>query len=382
MRSGRLIMGAVAAVAVAAGCVAMAQANASPQRAPAASVAAAPVPLAVDRDPVILDEDNDQLDDGAQSMFMLLQAHANLIGITTVAGNTWVEEGEAYTLAQENLIGRHIPVYPGANVPLSGDRRPQLDSEQQLYGPVTYIGAWDRPQPPSYRTLPHPPYGGYARQRPEQENAADFIIAQAHKYPHKLTIIAGGAFTNIALAVRKDPSIVPLVKRIIYMGGAVTVPGNTSVAAEFNVWFDPLAAKIAFTAPWKEQILVPLDVTNKVLYGKPQYDRIVAGPSTPIKEEFKALQGPGFADDPDQTSFVYDEVATAIFLDPTLIKTATKNYVDVDATYGLDFGRVIGYPEGWKPGATGPAGSQPMRVVSDVDIDRFFDLYTGLLHQR
>ena len=292
MRTGRWIGAAAAAATVAAGCViggaVIGQADAAPHRATQRQAA----PTLTDHDPVILDEDMAELDDGMQSMLMLQQAHADLIGVTTVAGNTWVEEGVAYTLAQEKVIGKHVPVYPGANVPLSGDRQDQLAAEQKLFGPVTYVGAWSRPEPASYRKIGDPPYGGYSKDRPETENAVDFIIRSAHKYPHKLTIIAGGAFTNVALAIRKDPSIVPLVKRIVYMGGAVTVPGNTSVAAEFNVWFDPQAAKAVFTAAWKQQIIVPLDVTNKVLYGKAQYERIIAGPAHAAEGRVQGPAGP------------------------------------------------------------------------------------------
>src|SRR5204862_5767849 len=71
----------------------------------------------------------------------------------------------------------------------------------------------------------------------------DLIIELAHNYPHDITLIPIGPLTNIALAVSKDPSIVPLVKNIIIMGGSIT-GGNVNGAAEANIYNDPEAASI------------------------------------------------------------------------------------------------------------------------------------------
>ena len=77
----------------------------------------------------------------------------------------------------------------------------------------------------------------------------DLIIELAHKYPHEITLIPVGPLTNIALAVSKDPSIVPLVKNIVIMGGSIT-GGNVNGAAEANIYNDPEAAAIVFNAGW------------------------------------------------------------------------------------------------------------------------------------
>ncbi|KAJ9089222.1 hypothetical protein DSO57_1015157 [Entomophthora muscae] len=96
--------------------------------------------------------------------------------------------------------------------------------------------------------------------------AADEIIHQLKRAPHKsLTIIALGPLTNIALAIRKNPTAVSRVKRIVVMGGAINVPGNMNSYAEFNMLVDPLAADIVFQATLSlpiHVILVPLDVTH------------------------------------------------------------------------------------------------------------------------
>ena len=131
-----------------------------------------------------------------------------------------------------------------------------------------------------------------------------------------------------------NPEIVPLVKRVIYMGGAIDVPGNSTPAAEFNWWFDPEATRISLRAPFREQIVVPLDITERVYYTKSEYDRIVAGPETPITALYRKLHGPRFEKDPSARSFVWDALTAAIFLQPTIATSMVDRFVDIDVTYG------------------------------------------------
>ena len=81
------------------------------------------------------------------------------------------------------------------------------------------------------------------------------------------------------------------------MGGAIDVPGNTSPAAEFNWWFDPESMRITVRAPFREQIVVPIDIAERVFYTKAEYDRIAAAPETPITKLFRQLHGPRFERD-------------------------------------------------------------------------------------
>ena len=115
--------------------------------------------------------------------------------------------------------------------------------------------------------------------------------------PHEVTILAIGPLTDLALAFRTAPEIVPLVKRIVYMGGAFDVPGNVTPAAEFNWWFDPEAVRIVLREPI-EHVVVPLDVTDTARFGKDVYDRI-SGADTPIAKLFAAEYADTFAKDPN-----------------------------------------------------------------------------------
>ncbi|MEF9672904.1 nucleoside hydrolase [Pseudomonas sp. PCH446] len=108
-----------------------------------------------------------------------------------------------------------------------------------------------------------------------QRNRAAVHYRQRAQEPHEVTLLAIGPLTNLALAIRQAPDIVPLIKRIVYMGGAIEIPGNTTPAAEFNWWFDPEAAKIVLRSPI-EHVIFPNDVCEKVTFDASVYQRVIA----------------------------------------------------------------------------------------------------------
>jgi inosine-uridine nucleoside N-ribohydrolase len=346
-------------------------------------ILAAPTAAPLER--VIVDADMGQLNDDAVALFMLLNSPGvEVLGVTIVPGNTWMEEGTAYALRQLELIGRtDVPVFMGVREPLMGSRQPWLDAEERLWGRSEYLGAYARPRPDSYLRLGREPQLGYPTIRPSDEHAVDFIIDAAKAHPNEITLFALGPPTNVALAIRKSPEIVPLLKRVVYMGGAVDVPGNTTPTAEFNWWFDPEATRISIRAPFKEQIVVPLDIAERVYYTKAEFDRIAAGPDTPIVKMFRQLHGPRFERDAKSRSFVWDALATAIVLDPKVIGRMEDRFLDVDVTYGPNYGRSIGYHESrrrsFSTPSEFPAGSQKVKVLFDVDRERFWNLYVALM---
>ncbi len=337
------------------------------------------------RTPVIIDADMGQLNDDAVVMFMLINSgQVEVLGVTLVAGNTWVEEGAAVGLRQLEMIGRtDIPILLGANEPLMGNRQDSLQAEETLYGNSEYLGAFSRPKPKSYLQIAREPYGGYPTTKPSPENAIDFIVRQVLAHPHEVTLFAIGPATNIALAVKKNPEIVPLVKRIIYMGGAIDIPGNTTPAAEFNWWFDPEAAKIALRTPFPEQIVVPNDVAERVYFTKAQYDRIAAAPETPITRMARDLWGPRFAAHPDRKSFAWDSITAALFLQPDIVTRMEERYIDIDTNLGPNYGRSIGYHKSRRRSMEEPknfpSGTQKVKIVFDIDREAFWNLYVELL---
>ena len=98
------------------------------------------------------------------------------------------------------------------------------------------------------------------------------------------TIAEIGPCSNLALAVLKAPDIVPLIKRVIFMGGSFFKPGNVTPTAEFNWWFDPEAARIVVRTPFREQIMVGLDVCEKMPFSFDRYQAFLAGQRPEMKK--------------------------------------------------------------------------------------------------
>lgn len=317
---------------------------------------------------VILDDDFGSF---SPTLIMLLNSpQVEVLGTTVVAGNSWMETETANLTTLLQRLGRtDIPIVPGAGEPLMGNRQPWYANEERLFGNAEYLGAFSRPRPEPLK--------------PGKENAVDFIVRKIKEFPNEVTLLATGPATNVALAVKTHPEIVPLVKRIIYMGGAIDMPGNTTPAAEFNFWFDPEAIRIALRTPFKEQIVVPDDVCERVFYTKAIYDRIVAAPETTVVKMFKERQGPMFQADPKRQTFIWDELTVAVLLKPEIVTKIEERYIDVDVNYGPNYGRSIGYHESRRRSLANPenfpAGTQKVKIVFDINRDAFWDLYVGLM---
>jgi inosine-uridine nucleoside N-ribohydrolase len=332
--------------------------------------------VATAREKVILDTDYTTIGDDGQVGIMAAQLHAegviDLLGITVVAGNDWLPQEVADALkAVERLgIADTVGVYAGARYPLVHDKS-HLPQEKALWG---VGGSWYRkPQEPPDDAVEAPIDGLATTARVRPQHAVSFIIETVKKYPHEVTLLVIGPMTNIALAMRMNPEIVPLVKRIVYMAGAFEVPGNTTPAAEMNVWYDPEAARIVVRQPIP-QAFIPLDVTDTVPLTKSIFDRIT-GQDGIVARLFK---GSGFArrlaKDPGATTYIYDTLALAYLVDAGYATDVVERWVDVDITWGPSYGRTLGYGE--PPSAN---ALQKAQVVRRFDNERFFRFYVDLL---
>jgi len=336
---------------------------------------------------IIIDSDHNTMSDDGQLGVMAAQLQAEgkvqVMGISVVSGNQWLKQGVADALMSVERLGagHRIGVYAGANYALHHDRATIQAEAKAGAGGDGYLGAWRKPEPKTDADLKPSPDGFATHTAVQPKGAVDFIVDTVKANPGQITILAIGPLTNIALAVQRNPEIVPLIQKIIYMGGAVDVAGNTTQAAEFNWWFDPEAAQFVVRLPIP-QVVVPLDVTNTVFLTKPVYDR-VAHPATPtaVTEVFRKLNGYGFSgkngfeNNPSYTQHIWDTLTLAYLIDPSYATETVERYVDVVAKPGAaDNGRSIGY-------AAQPAGPtlQKMTVVKKFDNARFFELYVDLL---
>ena len=333
--------------------------------------------VAAAKEKVILDTDMVMLyDDGVAMMMLANHPDIELLGVTIVPGNTWVSEGAAYAIRQlEVLKRRDVPVALGIRYPLRAGRYEYLEVERKMFGYSSgFIGCFSRAEPASYRQVYSREFASTPTMQPVNKHAIDFIIDTVRTNPGEVTVMPIGPCTNLAIAIRMAPEIIPLIKRVVYMGGAFDTPGNTTPAAEFNWWFDPEAAKMCVRAAFAEQLIVGLDVCEKYRLNKKIFERITAV-QTPIAKMFKEKYGPSFEKNPAYTRLVWDTIAAAVVIDPTLIVKEEIRWVDVNSDYNLDYGRSLGFRK------HGPAGTQKARILMEIDEKRFWNLMVSLLRK-
>jgi len=222
-----------------------------------------------------------------------------LVGITTVAGNVPLERTAYNARRICTLAGREdIPVYAGCP-------RPMLETEG-LHSTVhgdDGLGSVKLPEP------------GFALQA---QHAVDFIIHSVHAEPGQITLCPIGPMTNIALAIIKDPSIVPKIKQIVFMGGAAFCQGNVSPVAEFNIFVDPLAAHVVLSAGIP-QVMLGLDVTLQAKIDAAYLDELQQVNSL-LKTTTAMMRSYGAAD-----PCLHDPCAIAWLIDPSLFKGIRGN---------------------------------------------------------
>jgi inosine-uridine nucleoside N-ribohydrolase len=298
-------------------------------------------------------------DDGMALILALHSPELEILGVTTVAGNESMEKATVDATRLLEIAGRaDIPVYRGANMPLLHEKS---DYATRVHG------RWWSDEPPAA------PPGGFAKKQPEAGSAMDFIVRTVLARPGRVSILAIGPLTNVAMALRQEPGLAERIKEIVIMGGAVaSLPdgaGNITPNAEFNFWVDPEAAKIVLRSGIPRIVLSPLNVSRKTALTRAWYEKMVA-PETPLTRLLKETVGPRFAQDPARRMLMYDQVAVGSLVDPTLVKTADL-YVDVDANRGVDYGVSVGGEEPW-PGAE---GARKVTVQFDLDWERFIALF-------
>ena len=325
---------------------------------------------------VIIDTDFNTMSDDGQVGVMAAQLYAqgviDLLGFTIPSGNQWRDQGVSDCLKAVERLGieHRVKVYIGAQYPLLHDYNSYL-SETTQFGPgINYVGAYSRPQPDPNNLVP--PSDGFATHtRPAKIDAVRFIIDTVHRYPHEVTILAIGPFTNIALAMREDPTIVSLIKQIVIMGGQIYSPGNAyNNAGEFNWWFDPEAAQVALRAN-VPKVIVPLDATDTVALPESVYLQITERRSpTIITQLYKEEK----FNHPGQT--IYDTVAFAVFVDPSFATDVRDLWVDMSTNFDANYGKSIVYESNPFPSIDLLHQS---KVVFHIKNDRFFAFYADLL---
>lgn len=296
---------------------------------------------------IILDCDPGH-DDAVAILLAAKHPAIDLLGITVVAGNQTLEKTALNALRVAEWLGVDVPVYPGCGQPMIREKMVAGDihGESGLDGPV------------------FPPLRGDL----EEEHAVSYIIRTLLDSDGDITVVTTGPMTNLAMAMRLEPAIIPMIRRIVLMGGSYT-NGNVTPAAEFNIIADADAAHVCFTSG-RPITMVGLDVTRKVLCYPEIVERmakvdnkasrlfvdLMAHFCKTQKEIFGWEGGP-----------LHDPVTIASIIDPTVLTTKPMNaQVDIRSTasYGrtnCDFFGYLGLPAN-------------ADVAIDIDVEKFWNI--------
>jgi purine nucleosidase len=205
---------------------------------------------------LIMDVDTG-VDDCVALLYALGAPEVELLAVTCCAGNVPEPQVEANTLSVLELCGAgDVEVAGGSLAPL-------------VAPPRTATG--------------HGPQGlGYARLAQARASASprfapDLLVGEARRQPGEIVLVATGPLTNVALAVRRDPELPQLLRRLVVMGGAFDYPGNTTPTAEFNILVDPEAAKVvfdAFASADRKPLICGLNVTERTEFRPEHLERL------------------------------------------------------------------------------------------------------------
>lgn len=320
-----------------------------------------------------------------QAILMLLQAdNVEVLGITVTSGDGWRDEEVSHALRLLEIAKRtDVPVFAGAVVPLVNTQQ-RTKIWEQLYGKLYYKGAWTEvwPDQGAVRRSPYhadpflvpPSPAGMPTTKAAPERAVDFLIRKVREFPGQVTILSAGPLTNIALAARLDPQFASLAKEYVFMGGSFNpVPADNAFAAEyvnaprreFNMRWDPEAASIVLREPWKKITQLPVDPTTKTFF-KPEFFKQIAKGKAPFKDYLGEF---------GQSFPMWDELAVAVWLDPSIVTRSANLLVDVDTTFTAGYGDTLSWAAGEGPGL----GERTVFVVQDVDVAKFEKMTLDLL---
>jgi purine nucleosidase len=309
-----------------------------------------------------------------QAILLLIQSpQTEVLGITVVTGDAWLTEEVAHTLRTLELIGRSdIPVLRGAEYPLVR-RKEETEQWEQRFGTVQWLGAWTPRVYHAPRELGNMPEG-LPTTKASDEDAAHFLIRMVHKYPHEVTIYEGGPMTNLAVAISIDPEFASLAKELVFMGGSLNPVTDDPEFAdtprhEFNLWFDPEAAHIVLRAPWKKIVCTTVDVSVKTRMTMDLINRVKAGttPAARYIGTYGRLYG--------QYNYLWDELTSAAWLDPSLITKKETRYMDVNLDRGAGYGDTLTWSDHDRPNRD----LQPVEIQVDLDTERFYKMFVDLL---
>lgn len=305
---------------------------------------------------IIIDTDPGQDDAAAILLALASPEEIEVLGLCAVAGNVPLRMTSRNARIILELCGRtDVKVYEGVDRPM---RRPLVTAEH-VHGKTGLDGA-DLPEP---------------TMTVEPQHAVDFIIETLRREPAgSVTLCTLGPLSNIGTALERAPEIAPKIREIVMMGGGFFEGGNITPAAEFNIYVDPEAADLVFRSGIP-LVMMPLDVTHKLLTTKARVGRIAAL-GTRLSEVM--VQWLEFFERFDIEKYgsdggpLHDPSVIAYLLKPELFSGRHCN-VEIETASELTVGMTV--VDWWRVTQREPN----VQVMRDVDADGFFALLTERL---
>ena len=299
--------------------------------------------------------DSDGGVDDAQALILLVANGKVPDLITTVFGNVGRDQATTNLLATCAMLKVEIPVHMGADRPLT---QPIIDAKY-VHGDDGLGGA----RRPEKQALPASNDAIGALRR---------AFGDAAARGEKVDILMIGPLTNLALALRLEPSIIDGIGTLTIMGGNVYGRGNTTPAAEFNIYADPEAAHVVLTAGI-ETVVIPWEPCLTHFMEGPKVDAMFdAIPASPLRDFSKALAVHARENGirrglPDRFLYV-DPLAAAVVLDPSMVTKSIEASSSVALAPGITRGMTLVDP-------SGRLGTPKIRFVEEVDVSRVDALY-------
>lgn len=305
------------------------------------------------------------------SIAMLLMApNIDVVGIGVVAGDAHLNQAVYHTLKIVELCGKpEVPVAAGAAAPLLNSQG-LMERRQAMWGAKAgdgWLGNWGKDVPPPDVIPPAP--GGPPTIKAVSKHAAELLIEMARRYPGELVLYTAGPLTNVALAVTLAPDIVRNIKAVYTMGGHI------HVNQRFNFWWDAEAAAIFMRVPWPDKELTPIDVCHKTRMSKDLIQRIATADTPLARYMREAYLGP--TTDPGIFTYMWDELAAAAIIEPSVITKREDMYIDVDWSSGPGYGKTVW----WEPHNRPWWADKTWRVQTDIDRVKFEQLFVDLMRK-
>ena len=279
---------------------------------------------------------------------LMAHAHADVAGLSIAAGNVGLEHTVHNARVLVDLLGAGTPVFPGCATPLV--RLPEEDAAfvhgRDGFGDVGFA------QPGTAAA---------------DEAAALALLRLTRERPGELTLVALAPLTNVALALRLDPTLPQRVRRLVVMGGAVTGQGNTGrVPAEFNVGFDPEAAHVVFEA-FGDFDLVDWELTLRHAFDEDAFDGWLAAGDKRAAFYRSICQVARTANRERGRHGIIaaDALAMAVAIDPSVVVRSERRAVAVELDGRLTRGATV---VDWTGRLGRPANAN---VVLELDQERF-----------